>query len=77
MVVIGLLCYGFFPQSFVQTVTPVLRNYLTTDRNLTDMECGHGKPCPPWRVSPSFTEQHRPSASTQPGSYNVWPIVRR
>src|SRR5882757_6315164 len=29
LVVGGLLCYGFFPQSLVQTVAPVLRNYLT------------------------------------------------
>jgi NADH-quinone oxidoreductase subunit M len=43
LVVIGLLCYGFFPQSFVQTVTPVLRTYLTTDRHLTDADyCSHG-----------------------------------
>ena len=32
LVVGGLLCYGFFPQSLVQTVTPVLRTYLTTNR---------------------------------------------
>jgi hypothetical protein len=43
LVVIGLLCYGFFPQSLVQTVTPVLRTYLTTDRHLTDADyCSHG-----------------------------------
>jgi NADH:ubiquinone oxidoreductase subunit 4 (subunit M) len=38
LVIGGLLCYGFFPQSLVQTVTPVLRTYLTTDRHLTHME---------------------------------------
>jgi NADH-quinone oxidoreductase subunit M len=32
LVIGGLLCYGFFPQSLVQTVTPVLRTYLTTNR---------------------------------------------
>jgi hypothetical protein len=32
----ALLCYGFFPQSLVQMVTPVLRTYLTTDRHLTE-----------------------------------------
>jgi NADH-quinone oxidoreductase subunit M len=43
LVVIGLLCYGFFPQSFVKTVTPVLRTYLTTDRDVTDVHyCSHG-----------------------------------
>jgi NADH-quinone oxidoreductase subunit M len=25
----ALLCFGFFPQSLVQTVTPVLRTYIT------------------------------------------------
>jgi NADH:ubiquinone oxidoreductase subunit 5 (subunit L)/multisubunit Na+/H+ antiporter MnhA subunit len=71
LVVIGLLCYGFFPQSFVQTVTPVLRNYLTIDRHLTDVEYGHGA------VSPSSTEQHRPSALTQRGGSNIQQIARR
>jgi NADH-quinone oxidoreductase subunit M len=28
----ALLCYGFFPQSLVQTVTPVLRTYVTAIR---------------------------------------------
>ncbi len=32
LVVGGLLCYGFFPQSLVQIVTPVLRTYLTANR---------------------------------------------
>jgi NADH-quinone oxidoreductase subunit M len=77
LVVMGLLCYGFFPQSFVQTVTPVFRNYLATDRHLADTECGHGKACPPWRVSPCFPEEHRPSASTQRGSYNIRQIAWR
>jgi NADH-quinone oxidoreductase subunit M len=32
LVIGGLLCYGFFPQSLVQTVTPVLHTYLTAKR---------------------------------------------
>ena len=32
LVVAGLLCYGFFPQSLVQIVMPVLRTYLTPNR---------------------------------------------
>jgi NADH-quinone oxidoreductase subunit M len=72
LVVGGLLCYGFFPQSLVQKVTPVLRTYLTSGRNLTDMEfCSHGA------VSPCVTKQYRSSASTQRGGYNVWQITRR
>ena len=52
VVLIGaLLCYGFFPQFLVQTVTPVLRSNLT--------------------------EQHRPSASTQRGGYNIQQIAWR
>jgi NADH-quinone oxidoreductase subunit M len=52
VVLIGaLLCYGFFPQFLVQTITPVLRTYLT--------------------------EQHRPSASTQRGGYNIQQIAWR
>jgi NADH-quinone oxidoreductase subunit M len=71
-VLIGaLLCYGFFPQSLVRMVTPVLHPYLISDRHLTDIEsCSHGA------VSPCFTEQHRPS-STQRGGYNVWQIAWR
>jgi NADH-quinone oxidoreductase subunit M len=40
----ALLCYGFFPQSFVRTVTPTFRTYLTTNTShLTDMQtCSHG-----------------------------------
>jgi NADH-quinone oxidoreductase subunit M len=40
----ALLCYGFFPQSFVRTVAPVFRTALTADTNpLTDMQtCSHG-----------------------------------
>jgi NADH-quinone oxidoreductase subunit M len=72
LVVGGLLCYGFFPQSLVRMVTPVLQTYLSSDRHLTDIErCSHGA------VSPCFTEQHCPRASTQRGGYNVWQIARR
>jgi NADH-quinone oxidoreductase subunit M len=39
----ALLCYGFFPQSFVRIVTPAFRAYLTTDRHFTDVvSCSHG-----------------------------------
>jgi len=62
IVIGGLLCYGFFPQSLVRTVTPVFRNYLTTDRHLTHMEfCSHGNP----------------NTSTQRGDYNIRPIAVR
>src|SRR5713101_4351920 len=38
----ALLCYGFFPQSFVRMVTPVLHTYLTSDRHLTNIDrCSH------------------------------------
>ena len=43
LVVVGLLCYGFFPQSLVLMVTPVLRTYLTTDGHLMNVpSCSHG-----------------------------------
>jgi NADH-quinone oxidoreductase subunit M len=32
LVVGGLLCYGFFPQSFVRMVTPVFRTYLSANK---------------------------------------------
>jgi NADH-quinone oxidoreductase subunit M len=72
LVVGGLLCFGFFPQSLVRMVTPVLHTYLTIDRHLKDMEC-----CSHGAVSPCFTEQHRPSASTQRGAHNFWQIARK
>jgi hypothetical protein len=72
LVVGGLLCYGFFPQSLVRMVTPVLHTYLTIDRHFKDMErCSHGA------MSPCFTEQHRPTAWTQRGAHNVWQIARK
>jgi hypothetical protein len=32
LIVGALLCYGFFPQSFVRIVAPKFRAYLTADR---------------------------------------------
>jgi NADH-quinone oxidoreductase subunit M len=68
----ALLCYGFFPQSIARVVTPVLRNYLTTDHQLTKTKC-----CSHGAVSPCFPEQHRVSASTQRGGYNFRRIAYR
>jgi NADH-quinone oxidoreductase subunit M len=39
----ALLCYGFFPQSLVQTVSPAFQTYLSASRERTGMEsCSHG-----------------------------------
>jgi NADH-quinone oxidoreductase subunit M len=40
----ALICYGFFPQTFVRIVAPTFRTYLTTNTgDLTDMQtCSHG-----------------------------------
>jgi len=40
----ALLCYGFFPQSFVQMLAPEFRTYLSTNRtDLSDTKrCSHG-----------------------------------
>jgi NADH-quinone oxidoreductase subunit M len=40
----ALLCYGFFPQSFVQMLAPKFRTYLSTNRtDLSDTKrCSHG-----------------------------------
>ena len=39
----ALLCYGFFPQSLVQIVTPGFRAYLTANNYLTGTQsCSHG-----------------------------------
>jgi NADH-quinone oxidoreductase subunit M len=65
LVIGGLLCYGFFPQSLVQTVTPVLRTYLTTGRHLTHME------------SCNYDRGPHPSASTHPRGYNIRQIAVR
>jgi len=73
-VLIGaLLCFGFFPQSFVQTITPVFQTYLSANTShVIDVQtCSHGA------VPPCFTKQHRPSASTQRGGYNIHQIARR
>ena len=69
----ALLCYGFFPQSFVRIVTPAFRTYLSMNRTeFTDADiCSHGA------VSPGFTKQPRPRASTQRGGYNVRQIAVR
>jgi NADH-quinone oxidoreductase subunit M len=44
LVVGGLLCYGFFPQSLVRMVTPTFQTYLSANRShLTDMQtCSRG-----------------------------------
>jgi NADH-quinone oxidoreductase subunit M len=68
----ALLCYGFFPQSFVQIVAPAFGTYLSANRHHTHVECcGHGA------VSPCFVEQGRPSASTQRRGYNTQQIAVR
>ena len=43
LVVGGLLCFGFFPQTLVRTITPVLRTYLkANESHLTDAQsCSH------------------------------------
>src|SRR5205085_7278055 len=39
----ALLCYGFFPQSFVRVVAPVFQTSLTAHGHRTDMQwCSHG-----------------------------------
>jgi NADH-quinone oxidoreductase subunit M len=46
----ALLCYGFFPQSFVRTVTPVFRSYLSINKShFRGRQCySHGAVhCPP------------------------------
>src|SRR5438477_922365 len=55
LVVGGLLCYGFFPQSLVRMVTPVLHSYVTSDRHLTDEErCSHGAVRRPPAMDPEY-----------------------
>src|SRR6266513_1774019 len=55
LVVGGLLCYGFFPQSLVRMVTPVLHTYVTSDRHLTDEErCSHGAVRRPPAMDPEY-----------------------
>jgi hypothetical protein len=70
--VAALLCYGFFPQSFVRMVAPSFQTYLTaTSSHATDQTCSHGA------VPPCFTEQHHQNASTQRGGYNIEQIANR
>jgi NADH-quinone oxidoreductase subunit M len=79
-VLIGaLLCFGFFPQSFVRIVTPAFQTYISANQSdlRNRQRCSHGKACPLRRVSPCFSEQHRPSASTQRGGYKIQLIVLR
>jgi NADH-quinone oxidoreductase subunit M len=72
LLVAALLCYGFFPQSFVRMVAPSFQTYLTaTSSHATDHTCSHDA------VPPCFTEQHYPSASTQRGGYNIQRIANR
>src|SRR4029453_3254575 len=44
LVIGGLLCYGFFPQSLVRILTPTFQAYLSANRShLTNMQsCSHG-----------------------------------
>jgi len=44
LVIGGLLCYGFFPQSLVRIVTPAFRTYLSANgRDFVNMQsCSHG-----------------------------------
>src|SRR5437867_5333768 len=73
LVIIGLLCYGFFPQSLVRMVTPIFQTYsLANSSHLTNAQS-----CRQGAVSPCFTEQHRPSASTQRSGHKVWHIARK
>ncbi|MGB9473702.1 MAG: NADH-quinone oxidoreductase subunit M, partial [Candidatus Udaeobacter sp.] len=74
-----LLCFGFFPQSFVRVVAPSLRSYPSVSQtDLIDrLNCNHGKACPPWRASPCFKEQDRTSAPTPRGGYSIRQIAYR
>ena len=44
LVVGGLLCYGFFPQSLVRMVTPTFQTYLSASTNhlANEQSCSHG-----------------------------------
>src|SRR5947208_14626152 len=54
-VVGGLLRYGFFPQSLVRMVTPVLHSYVTSDRHLTAEErCSHCAVRCPTAMDPEY-----------------------
>jgi NADH:ubiquinone oxidoreductase subunit 4 (subunit M) len=72
LVVMGLLCYGFFPQSFVQTVTPVLHTYVTTDRHRIDLDyCSHGA------VRRSRVVSKDEENASQGRSYNIGEVTVR
>ena len=62
LLVAALLCCGFFPQFFVRSVAPTFGTFLSAHSD--KQTCSHGA------VSPCFTKQRRPSASTQRGGYN-------
>ena len=62
LLVTALLCFGFFPQLFVRNVAPAFGTFLSANSDMHT--CSHGA------VSPCFTKQHRPSASTQRGGHN-------
>ncbi len=72
LVIGGLLCYGFFPQSLVQTVTPALRTYLTTDRDLTNTES-----CSPGAVRRSRVATKNVENASQGRGYNIQQIASR
>src|SRR6478672_526991 len=56
LLVAALLCYGFFPQSFVRMVAPKFRTYLTANTNdFTNVQtCSHGAV----RRLPEFTTDY-------------------
>jgi NADH-quinone oxidoreductase subunit M len=62
LLVTALLCFGFFPRLFVRNVAPAFGTFLSDNSDIHT--CSHGA------VSPCFTKQHRPNASTQRGGYN-------
>jgi len=69
LLVAALLCYGFFPQIIVRSVTSTFGNFLSA--NLDTQTRSHGA------VSPRTKEQHRHSASTQRGGYNTPQIAKK
>jgi NADH-quinone oxidoreductase subunit M len=68
----ALLCYGFFPQSFVRMLAPRFRTYLTANRHLTDIECrSHSA------VRRSSTVASDEGNAPQGRGYNICEIARR
>lgn len=51
----ALLCYGFFPQSFVRLVTPAFASYLSADQAdfINRLSCSHGAVRRPQPVTPA------------------------